>query len=232
LTRTALPAKQRQRRLYLAALTLFLGTLGIVLVTAAIWHEASSPTPTQTLRALPLPHVSHTSLFAPQPRPLPNWRSAPRPAPRQLPRPLRIDIAAIGVSAPVIPLGLDRNKTLQVPSDYSQTGWFVGGPEPGEIGAAVIVGHVDSKSGPGVFYQLRALRRGDIVRVTLKGGTAIRFAVTSTRAVPKNHFPTRLVYAETKYPALRLITCGGAFDRASGHYVDNHIVFAVAVSDR
>ena len=132
----------------------------------------------------------------------------------------------------MIPLGLDRDRALQVPSDYSQTGWFVGGPEPGETGAAVIVGHVDSKSGPGVFYRLRALRRGDILRVTLKGGTVIRFVVTSTMAVRKDRFPTRLVYAQTRWPALRLITCGGAFDRASGHYLDNQIVFAVAVSER
>jgi LPXTG-site transpeptidase (sortase) family protein len=132
----------------------------------------------------------------------------------------------IRVSAAVIPLHLNRDRTLQVPKNFSQAGWFVGGPEPGETGAAVIVGHVDSKSGPAVFYRLRSLRPGDIVKVVVKNKSTLRFVVRSTRMVPKNHFPTKLVYGKTKTPSLRLITCDGRFDRSTGHYVDNYIVFA------
>jgi sortase (surface protein transpeptidase) len=143
-----------------------------------------------------------------------------------MPRPVRILIPAIGVSAPVIPLYLNRDRTLQVPDNFSQTGWFVGGPEPGENGAAVIVGHVDSKSGPAVFYRLRALRRGDRITVVLKNKSTVRFVVQSRIEVPKRHFPTKLVYGRTKGPTLRLITCDGAFDRSTGHYVDNAVVFA------
>ena len=144
--------------------------------------------------------------------------------------PARISIPAIGVSAAVIPLHLNRDHTLQVPSNFAQTGWFVGGPEPGETGAAVVAGHVDSRSGPAVFYRLRALLPGDRVRLTLRDRTVVRFEVTGTKAVPKKRFPARLVYRRTARPTLRLITCDGAFDSSTGHYVDNYIVFAKLLS--
>jgi sortase (surface protein transpeptidase) len=146
-----------------------------------------------------------------------------------MPRPVRIVIPAIRVSAPVIPLHLNRDRTLQVPKVWTQAGWFVGGPEPGETGAAVIVGHVDSKSGPAVFYRLRALRRGDLIKVVLKNRSSVRFVVTTMRKVPKKRFPTTLVYGRTTTPTLRLITCDGRFDRSTGHYVDNYVVFATLV---
>jgi LPXTG-site transpeptidase (sortase) family protein len=145
---------------------------------------------------------------------------------KQMPNPVRLLVPAIAVSAPVIPLGLNPDKTIQVPKSFSQAGWFTEGPEPGERGAAVIVGHFDAKSGPGVFYRLRALRRGDIVTVALRGGSKVRFAVTRTLAVRKTRFPTNLVYQRTPRPTLRLVTCDGAFDSSTGHYVDNYIVFA------
>jgi LPXTG-site transpeptidase (sortase) family protein len=144
----------------------------------------------------------------------------------QEPRPVRIEIPAIGISAPVIPLGLNPDRSMQVPTSVSKTGWFRGGPEPGEIGAAVIVGHVDSKRGPGVFFHLRALRRGDRIRVVLANNRKLTFAVTSSTEVSKRRFPARLVFAPTKRPTLRLITCGGSFDSSTGHYVNDHIVFA------
>jgi len=144
--------------------------------------------------------------------------------------PVRITIPAIGVAAAVVPLHLNRDHTLQVPSNFAQTGWFVGGPEPGEQGAAVVAGHVDSRSGPAVFYRLRALLRGDRIRLTLADGTIVRFAVTGTTAVPKNRFPSKLVYRTTARPTLRLITCDGAFDRSTGHYVDNYLVFGRLLS--
>ena len=90
----------------------------------------------------------------------------------------------------------------------------------------MIAGHFDSVSGPGVFYRLQALRPGDDIAVTVTGGSIVHFTVTSTRQVPKSRFPTRLVYRQTTRPSLRLITCEGAFDQSTGHYVDNLIVFA------
>jgi sortase (surface protein transpeptidase) len=144
----------------------------------------------------------------------------------QMPDPARIVISAIGVSAPVISLGLNPDRTLEVPEDYSKTGWFSGGPEPGERGAAVIVGHVDSKTGPAVFYRLRALEPGDVIKIVLEDESTLRFVADSMMAVPKDDFPTKLVYARTQTPTLRLITCDGEFDESTGHYTDNYIVFA------
>jgi LPXTG-site transpeptidase (sortase) family protein len=148
---------------------------------------------------------------------------------KQMPRPVRVSIPAIGVTAPVISLGLNRDGTAQTPSNTTQVGWFAPGPEPGEQGAAVMIGHVDSYRGPGVFYRLPALTKGDKITVTVHGGRKVQFVVTSSRKVLKVKFPTALVFARTKYPALRLVTCGGRFNPRTGHYLDNTIVFAVAV---
>jgi sortase (surface protein transpeptidase) len=148
------------------------------------------------------------------------------PRPREMPIPVRVVIPAIRVSAPIIPLGLNKDRTLEVPRIFSQAGWFRGGPEPGEAGAAVIAGHIASRRGPGVFYRLGSLRRGAIVTVVLKGGSKVRFVVTGQKQVAKARFPARLVYKRTPDPTLRLITCGGRFNAATGHHVDNTIVFA------
>jgi sortase (surface protein transpeptidase) len=116
---------------------------------------------------------------------------------------------------------------METPGDYADTGWFAPGPEPGERGAAVIAGHIDSKSGPAVFYRLGELHRGDSIRVTVAGGRTIRFTVDGVERWPKAKFPTKRVFGTTRAATLRLITCSGAFDRATGHYVDNTIVYAV-----
>jgi sortase (surface protein transpeptidase) len=145
---------------------------------------------------------------------------------KQMPVPVRLLIPAIGVNAVFVPLSRNHNGTVQVPRSFYQVGWFKPGPEPGEAGAAVVLGHVDSKSGPAVFYRLRALRRGDVITIIVRTGSKIRFVVTGMEAVPKHHFPTRLIYRHSGGPGLRLITCDGRFDSATGHYVDNFIVFA------
>ena len=144
----------------------------------------------------------------------------------QMPDPVTIVIPAIGVSAPVVRLGLNADRTLQVPDSFAEAGWFTRGPEPGEPGPAVIVGHVDSVNGPGVFYHLRALKNGDVIKVVLKNGWTVRYLVSSHLAALKNDFPTKLVYGPSERPTLRLITCDGQFDTSTGHYVDNYIVFA------
>jgi sortase (surface protein transpeptidase) len=144
----------------------------------------------------------------------------------QMPDPVRILVPAIGVTAPIIAVGLNADRTLQVPDSFSEAAWFTRGPEPGEPGPAVIVGHVDSVDGPGAFYHLRALKDGDVIKVVLKNGWTVRYLVSSHLAAPKNDFPTKLVYGRTEKPTLRLITCDGQFDTSTGHYVDNYIVFA------
>jgi sortase (surface protein transpeptidase) len=215
---TDLPTRQR-RRLLAAALTC---AAFVLFAAAAATAFRSEPDP-RLQRDLPVPHVAESR------GPVATSARA-RAVRRQMAIPIRIGIPAIGVSAAVIPLHLNRDHTLQVPSNFAQTGWFVGGPEPGETGAAVVAGHVDSRSGPAVFYRLRALLPGDRIRLTLRDRTVVRFEVTGTKAVPKKRFPARLVYRRTARPTLRLITCDGAFDSSTGHYVDNFIVFARLLS--
>jgi sortase (surface protein transpeptidase) len=150
--------------------------------------------------------------------------------PTDMPVPELISIPAIGVRAPVISLGLNSDGTLEVPSIASETGWFRDGPEPGEPGASILVGHVSGRAGPAVFYHLRALRRGDEIKISLEDGSIVRFTVRSSFSAPKSRFPTDRVYIHGGAPTLHLITCDGAFDRATGHYVDNYIVVAKLTS--
>jgi hypothetical protein len=146
--------------------------------------------------------------------------------PHREPVPVRIQVPAIGVDAPLIRLGLDPTGSLDVPPRPEQAGWFGRTARPGERGAAVIAGHVDSTTGPAVFYRLGTLRRRDVIRVRRRDGSAIAFRVRRVERWPKDRFPTSRVYTPTPGPTLRLITCGGAFNARSGHYVDNTIVFA------
>jgi hypothetical protein len=143
-------------------------------------------------------------------------------------QPEAVVIPAIGVSSPLVRLGLQPDRRMEVPEDYAVAGWYTGGPRPGDRGPAVIAGHVDSKRGPAVFYRLGELRQGDLIVVGYPGRAEARFRVERTERHPKRSFPTARVYGDTAGPALRLVTCGGSFDRASGHYRDNVIVFAVA----
>ena len=151
---------------------------------------------------------------------------------REAPRPVRISIPAIGVSAPVVPLGREPDGTMQTPDDWGSTGWYEPGSEPGEQGPAVIVGHVDSTSGPAAFYRLRELRRGRLIRIRRADGRVVTFRVEGLERWPKATFPTRRVFTKTRVSAMRLVTCSGDFDASTGHYVDNTIVYAVRVPER
>jgi hypothetical protein len=149
--------------------------------------------------------------------------------PRPVARPVALTIPLIGVQTRLIDLSLNSDGTLQVPSSTSVAGWYTGSPRPGAIGSAIIVGHIDSYLGPGIFFRLAELRRGDKVYVSRANGTLVEFRVTSVQIYPKDHFPTEEVYGPTPDAELRLITCGGAFDRATGHYLSNIVVYAVEV---
>ena len=144
--------------------------------------------------------------------------------------PNSITIAAIGVKAKLISLGLDELGAMEVPSSGNVAGWFNGAPTPGEIGPAVIVGHVDWGGKIGVFFKLKSLKKGDLVKVLRGDGKQVTYTVTSILTVDKLKFPTELVYGDIDYAGLRLITCGGKFDTKLKRHVDNIIVFAKAVS--
>jgi sortase (surface protein transpeptidase) len=151
----------------------------------------------------------------------PSTRAARKPSP-----PVRVEIPAIGVSSRLVRLGLNADGTMEVPRDNDRAGWFTGGAMPGQDGPAVISGHVDSKSGPAVFFRLRDLRRGDTIRVQRAAGDWLAFEVTGTARYAKAAFPTDAIFGPVTGPVLRVITCGGDFDRSSGHYLDNVVVTA------
>jgi hypothetical protein len=145
---------------------------------------------------------------------------------RATPIPIRITIPKIQVDSALDPLGRAADGTVEVPKRWEVAGWYALGPRPGDPGSAVILGHVDSTSGPAVFYRLRELRRGDEIDVRRADGSVVRFVVERTALYDKQHFPTDAVYYPTLAPALRLVTCGGRFDFSTGHYRSNVIVFA------
>jgi hypothetical protein len=142
--------------------------------------------------------------------------------------PVGLSIPSIGVSSDVLePLALDADGVLPAPTDFALPGWYTGGPRPGQFGPAVLAGHVDGPDGPAVFYRLGELAVGATVDVTRADGTVATFVVDAVERYAKADFPTSRVYGNTTDRAeLRLITCGGAFDRTTGHYVDNIVAYA------
>jgi len=141
--------------------------------------------------------------------------------------PVGISIPSIGVrTSNFVDLGKSPDGSLQVPTDFASVGWYTAGPSPGQLGPAILAGHVDSHNGPAVFYRLGALRAGAQITVTRKDGSAARFTVDRVQRFVKDKFPTRLVYGSTTRAELRLITCGGSFDKSTGHYIDNIVAFA------
>ena len=152
-----------------------------------------------------------------------------------LPRsvPVSGKIPAIGVDSKLLHLGLNSDGTIQVPSLETSSGeaaWYKYSATPGQIGSSVIEGHLDSIQGPAVFFRLGALRPGDNVDVTLADGITAIFRVTGVREYAKSRFPAKVIYGATDYAALRLITCGGVFDYATGHYLSSTVVFASLTS--
>ena len=137
-----------------------------------------------------------------------------------------MDIPRIQVASSLDRLGRARDGTVEVPSRWQVAGWYARGPRPGDPGSAVILGHVDSRSGPAVFYRLHRLRQGDEIVVTRADRSTVRFVVQRTEQYDKLRFPTDEVYYPTLTSTLRLVTCGGQFDYHTGHYRSNIIVFA------
>jgi hypothetical protein len=145
--------------------------------------------------------------------------------------PVQISANSVGINYPVEKVGLLSDGSLETPSIWDDvTGWYKNGPSPGEIGPAVIVGHIDNIYGPSVFWRLRELAPGDKINVTRKDGKVVVFKVQSIQEYDKNKFPTKKVYGPQDYPALRLITCGGNYSASSDTYTHNTVVYAKMVS--
>jgi hypothetical protein len=165
------------------------------------------------------------------PPPRGQWAAAPlETMARRVPPPVSLTIPAIGVRTRLIRLGLTASGAMQVPRTTSVAGWFSASPPPGAIGPAVIGGHVDSYTGPGIFFRLRLLRPGDRIYVRQADGRLAVFRVSSVRRYAKARFPTSRVYGAVPTPQLRLITCGGTFDPARGSYLSNIIVYATLIA--
>jgi Sortase domain len=178
------------------------------------WAEAAPPTP---------PTVPPSAVASGPPTPM----SAAGKAGLDRSAPVELMINSINVRAGIDQIGLAQDGTLeeQPLSRASYAAWYRLGAAPGQVGPAVITGHVDTKSTLGVFFYLSRLRPGDRVVITRADDRTVSFAVDSVASFPKSNFPTQLVYGATDYPALRLVTCGGQFDRRTGSYEDNVVVF-------
>jgi sortase (surface protein transpeptidase) len=148
-----------------------------------------------------------------------------------VPAPATLTIPDIGVQTRLVDLGLTAAGALQVPSSTAVAGWYTGSPRPGALGPAVIAGHIDSRTGPGVFFDLSRLRPGEHVYVRRSDGTLAVFRVTAVQSYAKDRFPTLAVYGPTPDAELRLITCGGTFDPQLGAYLSNTVAYAVQVTN-
>lgn len=150
---------------------------------------------------------------------------------KSMPRsvPTRLKIPKIGLDTSLSKVGLQPNGTMQMPWDIETAAWYKYSPTPGETGPSIIVGHLDGANYinmKGVFWRLRELQTGDEIKVSRMDGTTAIFKVISLKQVSQADFPTAQIYGNIKYAGLRLITCGGTFNSAKGHYSDNTVVFA------
>jgi sortase (surface protein transpeptidase) len=210
-------SSHRSSRRLVAVAALGAGLLAVGVGAAGLATSALSPAHAAPLPARPAPipapterTVLPTSLTKGQPAARPTWLSIP----------------SLGIRTKLIHLGVKSDGTLQVPSRTTVAGWYTGSPRPGTIGSAIIAGHVDSRTGPGIFFWLRTLHRGDRIYVGRADGTMAVFTVTKIRKFAKDKFPTAAVYGAVPDSELRLITCGGVFDRSRGSYLSNVVVFA------
>lgn len=206
------PGRARIRLAGLAGIVLLLG--GAVIIGVALLSQQHAPAPAASAAGTIRPAAVRGPSLR---RSLPVW----------------VAIPAIGVRSRLLRLGLNSNGTIAVPSLATSAGeaaWYKYSATPGQAGTAVIEGHVDSYLGPAVFFRLGALRPGNRVDVRLADGITAVFRVTGVREYAKDEFPAKIIYGPADYAALRLITCGGTFDYATGHYLSSVVVFASLVS--
>jgi sortase (surface protein transpeptidase) len=201
---------------------------GVTNLSTTAAHVTTSTTSTSSFEV-----AAPASLSAATPAVLVSSPLATTPVPRAAKakpststvHPVAVSIPAIGVSSKLQDLGRTSTGALAVPTSWYEAGWYKYGAVPGSLGTAVIAGHVDSISGPAIFYRLSQLREGDKVSVKLSSGKTVHFSVIGLRIYAKNKFPTSTVFGARSYHALNLITCAGSFDYSTGHYLSNLIVF-------
>jgi hypothetical protein len=227
----------RGRRLALDAATALLAMVGVTLTAAGEGVAEGPPAPTDASghpAAAPTPSEPTTDgQRAPGGGTTPSHsRSTPggaQAAPLGRSEPTRLAIPAIGVDTALIPLGLNPDGTIAVPplGRTAPAGWYRYVATPGEVGPAVILGHVDSaRDGPAVFFRLSELRAGDRISVRRADGRTAVFTVTRVDEHPKEAFPTESVYGALDRPGLRLVTCGGTYDKIRRQYRGNVVAYA------
>jgi Sortase domain len=209
----------------LAAALLLVGTGFVVAAQQQHTHPLAAPVRFDPVPTTTVPTRSTATTPPPTTAPAPVVQLATARS-----TPVELSIPAIDLSVSLGTLGLNPDGTVQVPTDIQQPGWYRLGPSPGQLGSAVILGHVDSYLGPAVFFNLRALVAGDLVDVTLADGDTAQFKVTSVANYLKTAFPDQSVYAPQGFSALQLVTCTGAFDSQTGHYLSNFVVYSSLVA--
>ena len=222
--------------------TLVLLGLGLIMLGLAWGHgapgtdagrsgEEARPTASGTPR-LPTPPISPSSSPSQQAAESPH-RDAAAGAVLPASHPVRVEIPGIDVRTSLMELGLAPDGSAEVPppAEADHAGWYRYSPTPGEVGPAVVIGHVDSVQGPAVFYRLGELSAGDPVRVAREDGSTATFTVDAVETFAKDSFPTERVYGDIDHAGLRLITCGGDYDDGAGGYQANTVVFASLVTD-
>lgn len=214
-------ARGAPRSRLLLGLAAVLTALGLALVGLAVTRDPDLP---------PSPPSSGATAGAPDgvPTAARTTDASPDAAPAPLPesRPTELSIPALGVRSPLMGLGRQADGSMEVPPGARPAGWYVLGPTPGQVGPALIAGHVTYNGVRGVFFSLARLSPGDRIDVRRHDGRIAQFRVDSVRRYPKRTFPTRAVYGDTSRPELRLITCGGDYDAVHHRYADNVVVFA------
>ncbi|MCO7221516.1 class F sortase [Klenkia sp. PcliD-1-E] len=209
-------------------LAVTLAAVALVAAGIAVTGQQAPPQPTAGVASLS-PDPTFSTPPAPPSLPATGTPATATPEAAAVAEPVTVSIQDIGVSSDLLRLGLDDDGAVEVPplGPDDQAGWYDRGPAPGEVGPAVLLGHVDSAAyGPGVFFDLGRLQPGAEVVVGRTDGSRAVFAVDRVERHPKDDFPTIEAYGNTPDPQLRLITCGGDFDSAAGSYLDNVIVFA------
>ncbi|MGI9158020.1 MAG: class F sortase [Marmoricola sp.] len=205
----------------LTVLAVIVAVAGLVLIVVAVSAQKSAPQPPRSAGSISSdgPGASGTPSVVPAGE-----------TPLKASRPVSISIPSIGVRSDVLPIGLAKDGTLAVPQpgpDLNKAAWFKNSPTPGQPGPSIIEGHVDSQSGPSVFFDLGKMRPGNKISVTRADGVVAEFTVNAVRDYPKSTFPTNVVYGakDLGKPQLRLITCSD-FDPSIRHHTGNEVVFA------
>ncbi|MFE9839171.1 class F sortase [Streptomyces sp. NPDC005551] len=216
---TPVPGPSWLARMPRHLLPIVLTPLALALVT----HGGTSPADMP-----PLPAPAHVGSQHATPAPEADTRvGAARPS---LPRsaPTRLLIPSIGVDAPFTDLAIGSSGRLDPPPPDATNlvGWFAAGPSPGELGTAVVAGHLDTKTMPAVFASLSTLLPGSAVNILRRDGATASFVVDTIDHFPQDKFPNDRVYADTPDAQLRLITCGGSYDHDKKRYNENTVVFA------